>query len=1121
MEASQLISLYRSDKRQQQLKQFLADNVGGHVALKSLAGSSRALVAAAISQDCKQHHLFILNDKESAAYFCNDLEKLFGERDLDYHHKHVLFFPASYKRPYDVEQKDNANMLLRAEVLHRLSTSDAQTLVVTYPQALAEKVVTQKTLVKNAVKIRKGESVTLDFLVEVLYNYKFERVDFVTEAGQFAVRGGIIDVFSFSDDYPYRIELYGDDIESIRTFDPVTQLSREKLNEITVLPNIQELHVKEGKRSVLAYFKADTIVWKEDAGSVESIIDVEFEQAEKIFATLDSTVPRTKPEENFVKGKEFFKELSYYSSVEFGHRFLPACGLAIDYKTQPQPTFNKKLELLVEHMRQNSDMGITNLILSENPKQIQRLERIFFELGSAENPVRFAPVMLSLFEGFSDPELKICCYTDHQIFERYQRFSIHTQQKAREAITLKELYDLKPGDYITHIDHGVGRFGGLEIIDINGRQQETIRLIYKENDVLNLSIHALHKIAKYTGKEGAAPTLTRLGSNTWVNLKNKTKQRVKDIAKDLIKLYAKRRDSKGFAFSSDSYLQAELEASFFYEDTPDQLKATNDVKADMESSRPMDRLVCGDVGFGKTEVAIRAAFKAAADGKQVAVLTPTTVLAFQHFKTFSERLKHLPCRVEYVNRFRKTKDVTRILKELQEGKIDILIGTHRLIGKDVHFKDLGLLIIDEEQKFGVAIKEKLKQFKVDVDTLTFTATPIPRTLQFSLMGARDMSIIATPPPNRFPVHTEIHVFDEELIRDVILHELSRGGQVFFVHSRVQNIVEIAGIIQRLIPDARIAVGHGQMEGAKLEEVMLGFIEGEYDILVATKIVENGLDIPNANTIIINEAHHYGLSELHQLRGRVGRSNRKSYCYLFTPPEYMLTEEARRRLNAIEEFSDIGSGFNIAMRDLDIRGAGDILGAEQSGFISEIGMDMYQKILDEALQELKETEFKDLYQEELLEKASIAAKDCVLETDLELLIPDTYVNNTSERFSLYKELDSLENDEQLQAFKNRLQDRFGTAPEQVDDLLETIRLRMMSRQIGLEKIVLKRNKLIGTFVGNPDAAYYQSETFTKVLQFIQRYPKLSTMKENNNKLTITFENIDSVQKAKEVLSLIVN
>lgn len=1112
-----LIQIYKNDERVLSMVSLLSQEEKHRLVIKGMVGSFKSLLAAACIQSYSGDHLFILSNQEDAAYFYNDLEKLFEESGLDFSRKNILFFPASYKKPYEPESVDNANVLMRSEVLHRMEHKSTQTILVSYPDAFTEKVVSRKFISAASLKLEAKQTISHDSLLEWLENNQFESVDFIAEAGEYAVRGGIIDIFSFSGDYPVRLEFFGDELSSIRTFDPVTQLSLERLNQVSILPNVQKQALIEQKIPVFSHFEKDTVIWIDDVDQAEERIQQSFLKAESLYKATETPIIHLKPHELYLSGKDFLHELGKFSTLESGQHIHYKQHSLFSFHTQPQPAFNKKFELLIENLQEHLEQGYKNYILSENPKQIQRLERVFFELGKNTDQTHlFSPLNISLYEGFTDDDHKLCCYTDHQIFERYHRFSTHHQRKNLETITLKELYELKPGDFVTHIDHGVGRFSGLEKIEVNGHHQETIRLVYKDNDVLYVSIHALHKISRYTGKEGMEPTLNRLGSNTWNNLKNKTKQRVKDIAKDLIKLYAQRKASKGFAFSGDSYLQNELEASFLYEDTPDQSSATTDVKADMESPVPMDRLICGDVGFGKTEIAIRAAFKAVADGKQVAVLVPTTVLAFQHYKTFKERLSDMPCQVDYISRFRSAKEKTAIVKDLKEGRIDILIGTHKIIGKELIFKDLGLLIIDEEQKFGVGMKEKLKQLKVNVDTLTLTATPIPRTLQFSLMGARDMSIIKTPPPNRYPVHTEIQVFNEEILRDAIVYELSRGGQVFFVHSRVQNINEIAGMIQRLVPDARIGIGHGQMEGAKLEEVMLAFIEGETDILVATKIVENGLDIPNANTIIINEAHVYGLSELHQLRGRVGRSNKKSFCYLITPPPYMLTDEAKKRLRAIEEFSDIGSGFNIAMRDLDIRGAGNILGAEQSGFISEIGLDMYQKILDEAIQELKHHEFKELYADETAaEEATV--KECVMETDLEILIPDYYVNNIAERLSLYKKLDGLETDKALYTFMSELTDRFGEVPAETIDLINAVKLRRIAKYSGFEKIVLKQGKLKATFAGQEDASYFQSEQFGKILNYVQTNSKTCKMSEQQEKLILVFDQISTIDDAISLLT----
>lgn len=1123
MTVEQIIQLYQAEPKNIELAGALKDN-NSRVQLRNVTGSAGSFIAAAVFNTLSKPQLIILSDKEEAAYFLNDLENLLGQDN-------VLFFPASYRRPYETEDTDNANILLRAEVLNAINRSNKPIFIVTYPEALTEKVVTKTHLTKNTLEIRQDEKISIDFITDVFNEYGFRRVDYVVEPGQFSVRGGIVDVFSFSNDYPYRIEFFGDDVDSIRSFDPITQLSVQKLVRATIIPNVQDKLLLEQRQTFLQYIPDNTSVWIKDYQLTLDKIDKEFDHAVKAYTKLSaSAVSHLQPDEMYVTGEVFVKHALNFSLVEFGNRFYLKPTHTLTYNFAPQPTFNKNFDLLTKDLNGNMEKGIKNIIFSDTAKQIERLYAIFEDIipgfKTNESTV-FTPILLSIHEGFIDRDLKLACYTDHQVFERYHRFRLkNSGYKKNEAITLKELKGLNPGDYVTHIDHGIGRFGGLEKIEVNGKMQEAIRLVYKDNDVLYISITSLHRISKYSGKEGAAPRIDKLGSNAWANLKQKTKKKVKEIAFDLIKLYAQRKALKGYQFSRDTYLQNELEASFIYEDTPDQLKATQDVKKDMEQPSPMDRLVCGDVGFGKTEVAIRAAFKAATDGKQVAVLVPTTILALQHYKTFRERLKDFPVKVDYINRFKAAKDQKETLKNLAEGKVDILIGTHKLAGKEVKFKDLGLLIIDEEQKFGVSVKDKLKTLKTTVDTLTLTATPIPRTLQFSMMGARDLSVINTPPPNRYPVHTELHTFNEETIRDSIMYEVSRGGQVFFIHNRVQSILEVAGMIQRLCPNVRVVVGHGQMEGEKLENVMLTFVEGEADVLVATTIIESGLDISNANTIIINDAHMFGLSDLHQMRGRVGRSNKKAFCYLLSPPVAMLTSEARKRMKAIEEFSDLGSGFNIAMRDLDIRGAGNLLGAEQSGFITEIGYEMYMKILDEAVSELKENEFRDLFllPEEQRTPSQIVTgsqyvKDCQVDTDMEILIPDNYVTNATERLNLYRDLDNSKRDQDLVDFELELRDRFGPVPEQVRSLINTVRLRWLAIDIGFEKLVLKNNRLIGYFITNQESPYYQSETFTKVLQFVQFNSRITKMKEANKKLTLSFDNIGSIGDAMAVLSKI--
>jgi transcription-repair coupling factor (superfamily II helicase) len=1118
LQTSEYLKLFAGSKIVSGLVDFVSAAHKTYCSIKGLNGSSLSITASTVIKQHSRNHIFIIENKESAAYFYNDLENLAGEANFDYNNKNILFFPTSYKVPYQTETVENANILLRSEVLNRLSDSKKNSVIVTYPEALCEKVITKKNLLKNTLKLKKGENVNHDFITDILIEYEFERVDFVVDAGQFAIRGGIVDVFSFSNDYPYRIEFFGDEVESIRTFDPVNQLSKQQLDHITILPNIQLQRFTEHRESFFHFIPENAVIWIENMEVASEKINLEFEKAEKAYQEIEVDTGHLQPKELYLNSSEFHKEIVEYKIIEIGSQTSLKHSEEFVFNTSHQPVFNKKFDLLLENLINNKENNYYNFIATENLKQIERLEKIFKEINTDKQHVSFIHLNCSINEGYIDHDHKICCYTDHQLFERYHKYTINKQSENKEALTLREIYELKPGDFVTHTDHGIGRYGGLEKINNNGREQEAIRLVYKDQDILYVSIHSLHKISRYSGKEGASPSLNRLGSPAWQNLKNKTKQKVKDIAKELIKLYAERKAAKGFAYQADSYMQNELEASFIYEDTPDQLKATQDVKRDMESDSPMDRLVCGDVGFGKTEIAIRAAFKAVSDNKQVAVLVPTTILALQHFKTFSARLSDFPCNVEYINRFKSTAQKTLILKDLEKGKIDILIGTHRLVSKDVKFKDLGLLVIDEEQKFGVAIKEKLKQIKVDVDTLTLTATPIPRTLQFSLMGARDLSIINTPPPNRYPVHTELHAFNEEIARDAILTEVSRGGQVFFIHNRVQTILEIAGMLQRLLPDLKVAVGHGQMDGHKLEKIMLDFIDGEYDVLLATTIIESGLDIPNANTIIINEAHTYGLSNLHQLRGRVGRSNKKSFCYLLAPPLTVLSDEARKRLKAIEEFAEIGSGFNIAMRDLDIRGAGDILGGEQSGFINEIGFEMYHKILDEAITELKEGDFKELYHKD---EPQDFVKECTIETDLEIMIPDRYIQNISERLSLYKELDNLETDEELALFCSRLVDRFGKIPESTEELINTIRLRRLAKQTGIEKIILKQNKFIVYFVANEDSAFFQSVEFNRFLQYLQMHPRKVNMKENKGRLSVIFEEVKSIKKALGILKEISN
>jgi len=1106
-----ILAHYRNSDSLKNLLALLRNTEARRLQIKGLAGSLGSVLAAASTEVIPQNFLFLMADKESAAYFFNDLEHLFEEHALPPLEKRLCFFPTAYKKPYNIEDLDNANVLSRSEVINRFAGGNKPMIVVTYPEALSEKVISRAYLDRASFKVSVGMDLSVDFLCDMFSEFGFEREEFVVEPGQFSLRGGIVDVFSYSDDYPYRIEFLGDEIETIRKFEPGTQLSRESLDQVSILPNVHDRTLTEKRQSFLSLFNKDSLIWLEDLSFTLEKTEQEFKKVCQAFEEKHSPVAHVPPAELFMEPKALMEELLDFRLLEFGKHFHFQHAETLSFESSPQPIFHKNFELLLANIEENVFKGYQNLILTDSPKQEERIQKILKDLlpkGGKENDIYYQTKELSLHEGFIDHREKLACYTDHQIFDRFHRFQLRESYSAKEALTIRDLYSLKPGDYVTHIDHGVGRFDGLERIENSDRQQEAIRLIYQNNDILYVSIHSLHRIAKYTGKDGTPPSLNRLGSPSWNKVKENTKRKVKDIAKDLIKLYAERRRSKGFSFSADTYLQHELEASFLFEDTPDQVKATADIKKDLEADFPMDRLICGDVGFGKTEIAVRAAFKAVADSKQVGILVPTTILATQHYKTFSSRLEKFPCRVEYVNRFRTAKEQKEVLRDLEAGKVDILIGTHRILSQDIKFKDLGLLIIDEEQKFGVAAKEKLKKFKVNVDNLTLTATPIPRTLQFSMMGARDLSIISTPPANRQPVQTELRPFNEEVIRDAIQYEVGRGGQVFFVHTRVNNILDVTGMIQRFCPDVRIAIAHGQMDGHKLEKVMLEFIDGEYDVLVATTIIESGLDIPNVNTILINDAHHYGLSDLHQLRGRVGRSNKKAFCYLLAPPLVALTEEARKRLKAIEEFSDLGSGFNIAMRDLDIRGAGNLLGAEQSGFISDIGYEMYLKILDEAMHELKVSEFPEM----LEEKGDNYVRECSIETDLEILIPDEYVSQTIERLNLYKELDSVETEEGVMKFQEKLIDRFGPVPRQTTDLFNALRLRWIGKELGFEKLLLKNHNLTGYFVSNPESAYYESAKFTKILDYVTTNPSKCKMKEGTERLSLSFTKINTIDEA---------
>ena len=1061
--------------------------------------------------------VFILGDLEEAGYFYHDLTQVLGT-------ERILFFPSSFRRSVKYGQKDAANEILRTEVLSRLQKGEEGLCIVTYPDALAEKVVSRQELSENTLKLHVGERVDTGFITDVLHSYGFEYVDYVYEPGQYAVRGSIIDVFSFSSEYPYRIDFFGNDVESIRTFEVDSQLSKEKKESIVIVPDL----AVTGKvtTSFLDFIPKDTTLAMRDFLWLrERIQDVHDE------SLTPQALASQEAEENggitlegkLIDGSEFTVRALDFRRMEFGNKPTGTPDATLTFHTTAQPIFHKNFDLVAESFKEYLNRGYALYICSDSTKQTDRIKAIFEDRGDR---IQFTAVERTLHEGFADDTLKLCLFTDHQLFDRFHKYNLKSD-KARSgkvALSLKELNQFTPGDYVVHTDHGVGRFSGLVRIPNGDTTQEVMKLVYQNEDVVFVSIHSLHKVSKYKGKEGEAPRLNKLGTGAWEKLKERTKTKIKDIARDLIKLYSQRREEKGFAYSPDSFLQRELEASFIYEDTPDQSKATADVKQDMERDMPMDRLVCGDVGFGKTEVAIRAAFKAVADNKQVAVLVPTTVLAYQHFQTFRDRLKGLPCRVEYLSRARTAAQAKAVIKGLEAGDVNILIGTHRILGKDVKFKDLGLLIIDEEQKFGVSVKEKLRQMKVNVDTLTMTATPIPRTLQFSLMGARDLSVISTPPPNRYPIQTEVHTFSEEVIADAINFEMSRNGQVFLVNNRIANLPELKAMILRHIPDCRIAIGHGQMEPAELEQIIFGFVNYDYDVLIATTIIESGIDIPNANTIIINQAQNFGLSDLHQMRGRVGRSNKKAFCYLLAPPLSSLTPEAKRRLQAIENFSDLGSGIHIAMQDLDIRGAGNMLGAEQSGFIADLGYETYQKILSEAVHELKTDEFAELYADELKGEGVISGEEfveeCQVESDLELLLPANYVTGSSERMLLYRELDGLTLDRDVDAFRSRLEDRFGPIPPETEELLRIVPLRRLAARLGVEKVFLKGGRMTLFFVNNAESPYYQSAAFGKMIDYMMKYTRRCDLREQNGRRSMLVKDIPNVETAVSVLLEIV-
>ncbi len=1116
MDLQQLLFLFRDDQRTQEILHHLS-SPQARVLLRGTIGSSVNFITASLFLQAEYTHVVIANDAEEAQYIQNDLQQLLEKKE-------ILYLPSSYKKQHVFAEHSGHHILLRAQTLNALmNAKKGGEMIVTFPDALLELLVRKEKLIENTLFLKTGEKIDVDFMLDVLIEYGFNRTDFVYEPGEFSIRGGIIDVFSFGNELPYRIELFDNEVESLRTFDPETQLSQRKISELTIIPNINEHFTQETTASLFEFLPEDTVFWFRDAILFQELAEKQYDRTLEEYDLLKKQLSGSKkgaehPFQNkslnqlFLAPEELMNELAKYRIISTS--LLPAVlkekeEQQITYHQSPQPSFNRNFDLLIQDLKQQRKNHFQLFLFSENARQIERFQHIFQDKNA---DIAFNPCYIDLAQGFIDRDLQIVCYTDHQIFDRYHKYKTKSGFNRTKAITIRQLKDLNPGDYVTHIDHGVGVFSGLETITVNGQPQEMVRLMYKDNDLLYVNINSLHKISKFTGKEGHIPKVNKLGSDAWTNLKNKTKKKIKDIAAELIKLYAQRKVAKGYAFHKDTYLQDELEASFMYEDTPDQIKATADVKADMEKPHPMDRLICGDVGFGKTEVAIRAAYKAVVDRKQVAVLVPTTILAWQHFKTFSSRLKEQGVVVDFLNRFKSAKEKKETLEKAKEGKIDILIGTHALLNKELSFKDLGLLIIDEEQKFGVSAKEKLRHISANVDTLTLTATPIPRTLKFSLMGARDLSNIMTPPTNRIPITTEVQVFDVKKIKEIIEFEVYRGGQVFFVHNRVKDLPELETVLRKLCPDISIKSAHGQLDGDQLEEIMLQFINGEFDVLLSTNIVESGLDIPNANTIIINNAHHFGLSDLHQLRGRVGRSNKKAFCYLVSPPKSTLTDEARKRLQTLEEFSDLGSGFQIALRDMDIRGAGNLLGGEQSGFITDIGFEMYHKILDEAIQELKYTDFKEVFKEQIEEQKQFVY-DCTIDTDVEMLIPLEYVQNTEERLRLYTELDAIESEEKLQAFAKKIEDRFGKLPKQISELFDGLRIRWIARKIGFERIILKGGKLRCYFLDNPKSPYYESPYFPKVMAYIQNSKKRCNLKQSGNSLILVYDNIKTMHETE--------
>ncbi len=1136
MSVSLLLDQYKNAPHLFTLAERLAippsENPGQKIFLKNLQGSASQFVAAAafLHPSCNGlNHLFICNDEEEAAYFHNTIENLTQALNIHY-------FPSSFKAKKNFRLLNPSHVMLRTEALTKFASGSGNRVgaLVTYPEAVAEKVVLSKTISDNIIYLKSGDEIDTDALYAKLVNYGFERTDFVYEPGQFAVRGGILDIYSFGNEKPYRIELFGNEVDSIRIVDPETQLSERRLLQVSIIPNLG--YSKAGadakidddeKVSLLQFLPQNTVVWMQDEELLQERMNNVFDDVEHFITTQaaitkkdergeeDKLIKNEISVEEFTTAPVFFEELNRRHVVHYGFQQPASFALnegqditneVIQFNTKQQPAFNRQFDLLMKDLKTWEAKGFSLNIFAENPKQLERLYTIFKDL---KEEIHFNPLATSIHEGFIDEDLKIICYTDHEIFQRYHKYRVKQTYNKNKALTLRALRELQPGDFVTHIDHGVGVYSGLQKIEANGKLQEAVRIIYKDSDILYVNINSLHKIAKYTGKEGTVPKVNKLGSDVWNRLKEKTKTRVKEVAFDLIQLYAQRKAQQGFQHGPDNYMQTELEASFIYEDTPDQSKATADVKKDMESASPMDRLVCGDVGFGKTEIAVRAAFKTCLDGKQAAILVPTTILAFQHYKTFSERLKDFPVTVDYVNRFKSAREKKETYLKVEQGKVDIIIGTHALLGKEVKFKNLGLLIIDEEQKFGVGHKEKIKTLRTNVDALTLTATPIPRTLQFSLMGARDLSIMNTPPPNRQPIQTEVRVYQEDFVREAIYFEAERGGQVFFIHNRVQGLAEMANMIQGLCPDLSIGIAHGQMEGHELEERIMDFIDKKYDVLVCTNIVESGVDIPNVNTILINNAHQFGLSDLHQLRGRVGRSNKKAFCYLMAPPMSTLPNDSKKRLQTLEQHSELGSGFQIAMRDLDIRGAGNMLGGEQSGFMAEIGFETYQKILNEAIRDLKRTQFKELFKEEI-SKQDDYVQDCTIDTDLEILIPDYYVESIVERLSLYSRLDNCETEEELLAMEQEMADRFGALPPQVQELFITVRSRKLAVALGFERMILKNNTVKCYFVNKPDSPYFESATFNNILQYLQTGTNKAKLKQVGKLFMIVVEPVNDMQ-----------